>query len=530
MEQGKLKRKLSLLDLTFLGLGAIIGSGWLLGAQAGANDAGPSAWIAWVIGGIAVLLIGLVYAELGGALPRAGGIIRYPEYSHGPLVAGLMGFAALLAYSSVASIEAEAMRQYTSHWWVALQVPGPSNNPTFLGWVVQFALLLLFFLINYWSVNVFGKVNSVMTAVKFIVPLLTVIVLFTHFKGQNFSSHGFAPYGFSGIELAVATGGIVFSYLGFRQAVDFAAEAKNPQRTVPLAIILAIVLGGALYILLQLVFIGGVTPGELSHGWANVNLTAPYAQIASALGIGWLATLVFADAAISPSGTANIYLSSTARVIYSWSKTSMFFPLFKRLSKVRGLPRPALILSFLLAILFTLPFPSWTSLVGVISSATVTTYVIGPVSAAAFRLTAKDLKRPFRLPGLWIIAPLAYIIAALIIYWTGWDTIRWLIGAQVVVWLIYLAVQRYIPKDRVAWAEQFKASIWLIVFYIVLLAMSYFGQPAFQGDGKIPAPWDQIIVAVAALGAFIWGVRSALRQNNIYDETDEEALPDIAGV
>ena len=85
------RRELSLLDLTMASMGAVIGSGWLFGSLHAANRAGPSALFSWVIGGIAVMLIGLVYAELGAMAPEAGGIVRYPQYSHGSLVSFLMG-------------------------------------------------------------------------------------------------------------------------------------------------------------------------------------------------------------------------------------------------------------------------------------------------------------------------------------------------------------------------------------------------------------------------------------------------------
>src|SRR5690348_4736523 len=88
---GRFKRQLSLTDLTFIGLGAIFGSGWLFSASYVADMAGPSGTISWLIGGAAVLLLGLVYCELGAALPHAGGVVRYPEYSHGPLLGFLMG-------------------------------------------------------------------------------------------------------------------------------------------------------------------------------------------------------------------------------------------------------------------------------------------------------------------------------------------------------------------------------------------------------------------------------------------------------
>lgn len=520
--KGHLKRSLNLLDLTFLGLGAIIGSGWLFGALNGAMQAGPSAWIAWIIGAVAVLLIGLVYAELGGALPRAGGIIRYPDYSHGPLVGYLMGFAALIAYSSVAGIEAEAMRGYAQSWWPALG--NSTGGITFLGWFIQLVLLAIFFFLNYWSVNIFGKINSIVTAFKFIVPVIVLIILLTHMHVSNFSSHGFAPHGFTGIESAVSTAGIVFAFLGFRQAVDFAGEAKNPQRNVPLAIILAITIGALLYILLQIAFVGAIPGSDLANGWGKglkVTFEAPYADLATALGMAWLATLTKIDAVISPSGTGNIYLSSTTRVIYAWARTKTFFPLFKKINAKSGVPRVALVLTFLLSVFWTLPFPTWGALVGVISSATVMTYIIGPISASSLRRTAPELKRPFRLGGLGVIAPIAFIVASLIIYWSGWKIDSWLIGLQLLAWVVYLIIQGKMPQDKYSIGQQVKASIWLVVYYAAMLLVSLLGSSSFGGKNVLATPVDQIVVIIVALVCYYWGRGSAVQSPQYYPEEDE---------
>lgn len=162
-DSGKFKRKLTLLDLTFLSVGSIIGSGWLFGARNGAQIAGNLAWVAWLFGAVAVISIGLVYAELAAALPRAGGFVRYPEYTHGSLTGWFIGFASMLAYSSVAGVETDAFREYAAGWWPAV---GTATSPSFVGILVQVALLVLFLLINYWSVNFFAKVNTVVTLFK----------------------------------------------------------------------------------------------------------------------------------------------------------------------------------------------------------------------------------------------------------------------------------------------------------------------------------------------------------------------------
>jgi amino acid transporter len=522
--QGKFKRQLGLLDLTLLGLGSIIGSGWLFASRNVASQAGPGASISWLIGAVAVILLGFVYAELGGALPRAGGTVRYPEYSHGPLIGYLMGFASIVAFSSVAGIEVEAARQYATGWWPALSSPSGSA-PTVTGWLFQLVLLLIFFFINYFSVKVFGKANTIITSIKFVVPALAIIVLFTSFHGANFSSQGFAPTGFTGIESAVSTGGIIFAFLGFQQAVGFASEAKNPQRTVPLSILLAVILSALIYELLQISFIGAVPSHEIASGWSAVHgeFKLPFKDIAVMIGAGWLGQVILVDAIISPSGTANIYLASTNRVIFGWAKNGTFFKAFGKLDEKSGVARPALWLGFLLAIFWTLPFPSWDQLVGVVSSATVLTYLVGPISAHAFRKSAPDLVRPFRLKGMAIISPLSFIIASLIVYWSGWQTDAWLIGAQLLMFVIYVLARKRVPTNHVSFAQQIKSSWWLMAFYVILMVISYLGDTVFQGTGAIAAPWDQIIVAVVSLVVYYWGVKSALPKAHFdYDEVEAD--------
>ncbi len=232
--------------LTFIGLGAIFGSGWLFAASHVSAIAGPAGILSWFLGGFAVLLLGIVYCELGAALPRAGGVVRYPVYSHGPLLGYLMGFITLIAFSSLIAIEVVASRQYAAAWFPGLTKAG-SSDPTVLGWLVQFALLGLFFFLNYRSVKTFAKANNLVSVFKFIVPLLVIGVLFTFFKPENFEVQGFAPFGLSGVEMAVSAGGIIFAYLGLTPIISVASEVKNPQRTIPIALILSVLLSTAIY-------------------------------------------------------------------------------------------------------------------------------------------------------------------------------------------------------------------------------------------------------------------------------------------
>jgi amino acid transporter len=306
-DKGHFKKQLSLIDLTFIGLGAIFGSGWLFAASHVATIAGPAGIFSWVLGGFAVLLLGLLYCELGAALPRAGGIVRYPVFSHGPLLGYLMGLMTLIAFSSLIAIEVVAARQYAAAWVPWLSQPG-SGSPTIAGWLLQFALLCVFFWLHYNSVKTFALANNVISTFKFIVPALVVVVLFAFFHPQNLTIQSFAPFGLFGVGMAISAGGVIFAYLGLTPIISVASEVQNPQRTIPIALILSVSLSTLVYILLQLAFIGGIPTDMVSSGWHDVSkeFSLPYRDIAVALGVGWLAYMVVADAVISPRAAVAI--------------------------------------------------------------------------------------------------------------------------------------------------------------------------------------------------------------------------------
>ncbi|HET7627965.1 MAG TPA: APC family permease [Bacillales bacterium] len=524
MAQGKLKKKLSLADLFFLGVGSIIGSGWLYAAQRGAVVSGPDVWISWIIGAVIVILIGLVYAELSAALPRAGGFIRYPHFTHGSTIGFMIGFISMLAYSSVAAIEVEAVRGYAQVWWPALGAA--DGSPTVIGFLFQIAWLVLFFLINYWSVNVFGKSNTVVTIFKFLVPSLIIIFLFMHLDFDNFSVGGAKPGGLDGIFAAVTGAGIVFAFNGFRMPVEFAGEARRPQSDVPKAIILSVLAGLVIYLLLQFAFIGAVPDGKLAGGWRSVNFDSPWAGLASVLGLSWLANLVLIDAVISPSATGNIYFSATARTIFAWAKNETFYKWFQKIDKRTGLPRGALWLTFVLAILWMSPaqFQVWEGLVVASTSAKALTFVVGPTSLMALRKSAPEMKRPFYLKGASVLAPLAFLAATLVVYWGGWKVISFLIPIIVPSLLFYFAfVDRNEDYNGKVIGKHFKASLWLIFYYLFMFVMSYLGSfiPKSMEPAIIPAPWDTIICAAGALVFYYWGVQSSLSKPIIDDPEDE---------
>ncbi|MFA1800062.1 APC family permease [Xanthomonas campestris pv. campestris] len=489
--QGKFHKRLSLTDLTFIGLGSIFGSGWLFSASHVSSIAGPAGIVSWILGGIAVLLLGLVYCELGAALPRAGGVVRYPEYSHGPLLGSLTGFITLIAFSSLIAIEVEAARQYAAAWFPALSQAG-STHPSLLGWLVQLALLLLFFALNYFSVKTFALANNIVSVFKFLVPILVIVLLMKHFNADNLSVHGFAPSGMAGVEAAISAGGIIFAYLGLTPIVSVASEVRNPQRNIPIALILSVALSTVIYVLLQLAFLGSIPAAQLAQGWSGIDkaFSLPYHDIALALGMAWLAALVICDAMVSPSGTGNIYMNATPRVVYGWARSGGFLPVLTRVDPASGIPRPALWLSLGLSIFWTLPFPSWETLIGVVSAALVLSYAVAPVT-----------------------------VAALIVYWSTWPTLSWLLGLQVLAFAAYVLYRLPSRACRARLLRQVRASLWLIVFFVLVMAVSWAG--TFGGHGWIAHPFDTLSVAVIAFGIYHWGARSGLRSDELALEEDD---------
>lgn len=518
---GRFKKRLSLTDLTFIGLGAIFGSGWLFSASHVASGAGPAGTLSWLIGGAAVLLLGLVYCELGAALPQSGGVVRYPVYSHGALLGYLMGLITLIAFTSLIAIEVTACRQYASAWFPQLTQAG-SQSPTLLGWLVQLALLVIFFLLNYYSVKTFARFNNVISVFKFVVPLAVIVMLLMFFHAGNFTAHGFAPSGFAGVAGAVSAGGIIFAYLGLTPIVSVAGEVRDPQRAIPIALILSVLLSTAIYLLLQIAFLGSVPPTLVTHGWAGIDklFELPFHDIAAVLGIGWLAFLVVCDAVISPSGCGNIYMNASPRVVYGWARGGTFFNVFTRVDGKSGIPRPALWLTLALSIFWMLPFPSWAAMIRVVSAALVLSYAVAPITTAALRRNAPDMPRPFRVSGFAVLGPLSFVVAALIVYWSDWDTLSWLLGLQILLYAVYVGWRAWRGVQRAEIVDDVRASLWLIGFYALMMVVSWLG--TFGGKGLIPSPWDSVLAAAIALFVYYWGAWTGLPPSKLDFGAEEE--------
>lgn len=510
-QSGGFKKQLGFIDLTFASLGGIIGSGWIFASINAAGVAGPAAIISWIVGGIAVLLLGLVYSELGGMLPETGGVARYPQYTHGTLVSWVMGWSAWLTYVTVPPAEAEAVTQTASSYIKGLySVSG--GQMTGFGFAFATVLMVLFFAVNYYGVAWFKRVNTSLTWYKLVLPAGTAVILLlvAHHFGSLTKYGGFAPMHLSASLTAVGTTGIVFSLLGFRQAIDMAGEAKNPARDVPRAVVSAIIIGIVVYVLLQLALLVSLNPSAIAkYGWSNITKdpeigSFPFAGIAAALGLGWLYFLLLVDGWLSPAGTGVVYTATTSRLVYALAENGYLPPGLLKLHPKFAVPANALILNLVVGMIAMGPFPAWSKIIGFVSITGFFAYIMGPVAIMVLRKSAPSLKRPIKIAGAGLIAPVAFIVASLIIYWASWAYNKYALGAIAIGAVIYFIM---LVMGR-AQAQEIKSGIWLIGYLIAMALISYFGSTTFGGTNVIKAPLDTLVIVIVALVFYFWGVAS----------------------
>jgi amino acid transporter len=494
--------------MLFVSVGSIIGSGWLFGALYASQQAGPAALISWGLGAVFMMTLALIHAELGGAYPVSGGTARFPHYSHGSTVGYAVGWLWWLGAATVAPIEVEAALQYFTHYvgWLTT-TSGGETVLTAQGYAVAVALMALFTVVNILGVRWLARSNTPITAWKIAIPCLAIVALLvTRFHGSNFhAAGGFMPFGFHGVFSALATGGVIFAYQGFEQAVQLGGESANPRRNIPLAVVGSMIVGVVVYVLLQIAFIAALDPANLSHGWTKLafnGLVGPFAGLATAVGLGWLAVLLYIDAVISPGGTGLLYVGASSRVAYALGRNGWWPAWFSRLS-YRGIPLISTLLSFAIGIIVFLPFPGWQKLVGFITAASSMSYSTACVALASLRRQDPDRERPFRLPFPSVLAALGFIVANLVIYWSGWKTVWRLEVALAIGGVIFVAYRLLGDRARMPRLD-LRSAIWLPPYLVGLLLISYFGR--YDGRNSIPFWWDIGVVAAFALAIFVLAV------------------------
>jgi amino acid transporter len=277
-----------------------------------------------------------------------------------------------------------------------------------------------------------------------------------------------------------------------------------------------VTLGAVIYILLQVVFIAALPAAQIKGSWATAGFTTfsgPFANLATIVGLGWLATILYIDAVISPGGTGLIYTTATSRVSYGLSRNGYVPSLYER-TDPRGIPWFGLLTAFVIGCVCFLPFPSWKSLVGLVTSASVLMYAGAPLALASFRRRLPEADRPYRAPVAEVLAPAAFVVANLLILWSGWTT-DYKLGIAILIGYAILAGSRLLHLNSHKPALNWRAAGWLPVYLVGMGLIVYLSDFGPLKNPWFPLWWDMIAVGVFGLGIFAWAQRVALPREAI---------------
>ncbi len=445
-----LKKTLTGLNLTTLGIGAIIGAGiFVLTGQAAAQYAGPAIVLSFIISGIACAFAGLCYAEFASMIPISGSAYTYSYATLGEFLAWIIGWDLILEYLFAASTVSVGWSGYVVSFLkdFGIFIPTAFTAATGsvlvevpkLGWQQLTENLSAGLLAQGISVDSLPHVTAIINLpAMFIIAALTLLLIIGIRESANFNNimvivkvaviimfiaigiafvqagnwHPFIPentgewghFGWSGV--LRGAGVIFFAYIGFDAVSTAAQESKNPQRDMPIGILGSLSISTVLYILVAIVLTGIVS-------YTTLNVSDPVAVGVDAMGksMFWLRPIVKIAAIAGLSSVILVMLMGQPRIFYSMSKDGLLPPIFSRVHPKYKTPYVSTILTGCVAIVLAGVLPI--SILGeLVSIGTLLAFAIVCVSIIVLRKTRPDIERPFRTP--WV--PLIPILGALICF------------------------------------------------------------------------------------------------------------------
>ena len=454
-----LRRDAGIIGLLFASTTSMIGSGWLFGALHASKIAGPLSLVSWILGAVIIMLIALCFAELASLFPRAGALVHMSHASHGEGLGRVWGWMLFLSYVAVPSVEAESIVTYANNLYPHLV--GAEGVLTATGFVACAVLVGVLALVNLLAIRWLLAVNNTVTWWKIAVPLLTAIVLIVagaHQAGPLWTggasvwTAGSSSYDPNGVFIALPAAGIVFSFLGFRTAIDLGGESANPGRNIPLAVIGAVLPSAVVYILLQLGFLNALKPAGCRQRLGAAQL--PRGERAVRRPRDGARLRLARDPALHRRG----HLAGRHRPHLCDGRLTILFAngemkagprVLTRLNSAQ-VPWVAVAVMWVIGVIFLLPFPAWQKMVEYISDITALTYGLGPIVLLILRRDHPGLPRPFRLAAAGILAPIAFICCNLIILWSGFSTVTWTFAIVLIIFVLYVAYFYLFAREQSA--------------------------------------------------------------------------------
>jgi basic amino acid/polyamine antiporter, APA family len=431
-----LKRSVGVLDLTALGIGAVIGTGIFVIIGEAIGTAGPSIVISFVLAGVTCLFSAFSYAELASSIPVSGSAYTYSYATMGELTAWIIGWDLILEYGVAVAAVAVGWGGYLkslldSLFGIAIpeSIAGPPGEGGSFNAPAVFLVLAVAALLMY-GVRESARANTVMVTLKIAILIFFVVVGVGSINGDNFSP--WAPAGFNGTVDAAAL--IFFAYIGFDAISTSGEEAKDPSKDLPFAIIGALLICTLIYIVVAVVAVG-LAPQKVLAG-SDAPLAA---ALQSGAGVGsWAADLLSLGALIAITSVTLTVLYGQTRIMFAMSRDGLVPKWVGRLSPRRT---PALITGvFALLIAALAAFVPLSEIAKLVNIGTLFAFLLVNIGVIILRRTNPDMERGFRVP---FVPVFPLIGAALCIYlMTKLTGVTWLrfgvwLAIGLVIYVVY---------------------------------------------------------------------------------------------
>ncbi len=427
-EGGALKRTLGLPQLTMISIGATLGTGIFVVLGEAVPLAGPAVALAFVVAGITALLSALSYAELAGTIPVAGSSYSYAYATLGELVAWVCGWCLLLEYGVSVAAVSVGWGQYVNellHLTLGVSIPEALSQPPGNGGVINLPaaiVVMLAMVALLGGARESAHANAVMVVIKVSTLVLFSALAFAAVRDGNFSP--FMPLGMGGVSAAAAK--VFFSYIGFDAASTAGAEARNPQRDLPRAIMLSLAITTVLYCVIALAAVGAM------H-WTKFEGTD--AALSKVLGGSSWSILLSIGAVIAVASVVLTVLYGQTRILFAMSRDGLVPKVFSRVHPRTGVPRAntVLVSTFIAVLAAAVPLGS---LADATSIGTLFAFALVNVAVLVLRRTQPNLSRSFRTP----FAPITPALGVASCVWmmlsmdaSTWMTFgAWMLGGLVV--------------------------------------------------------------------------------------------------
>ena len=452
-----LKRSLTALDLVMLGIGAIIGTGiFVLTGRAAAANAGPAVALSFIVAGVASTFAGLCYSEMASMIPISGSAYTYSYATMGELVAWIIGWDLILEYLVAAAAVSVGWSGYVVAFmhdtfgvdlpkaWVGAPVLWSEKQQHFelTGAYLNLPAVLVVLAVTALLVRGIkesARFNTIIVFMKVTVVLLFIAFAWRFVKTENW--HPFVPpnagtfgrFGASGV-LQGATM-VFFAYIGFDAVSTAAQETRNPQRDLPIGILVSLGICTVLYIAVSLI-LTGVVP------YQKLNVPHPIAVGVEATGQLWLATAVEIGAIAGLSSVMLVMLLGQPRIFFAMANDGLFPPLAAKVHPRFGTPYVTTIITGVVCAVAggVLPIDILAELTSI---GTLFAFVLVSIGVMILRIKRPEIPRPFRAPGGPYVVPiLGAVTSGLLMYTATTATIIRLFAWMAIGLAIYFAYGR----------------------------------------------------------------------------------------